>query len=106
MSSEPDLIKKGIMTLSELVQLARTKKDDAFGNIHENRVNTILQTVLDELLEQIESIKEGEIELSGFGKFIIKKIPSQKSDTTTTQRRIIFRKERKIHQSLKNAGRG
>lgn len=81
------------MTLSELAKAARAKNDPAFGNIHDNRVDAIVHEVLGELLKEIEKTEEGEIELTGFGKFIIKKIPVKTPDQKTVQRRIIFRTE-------------
>lgn len=83
------------LTISELALSARILNSDAFGNIHENRVNAIIQATLDELIRQIEPVEEGEIEVKGFGKFIIKQTQLQKPDIKTIQHRIIFRKERK-----------
>jgi len=79
------------MTVLELVQAALQKNAEAFGNIHESRSEKIVLSVLAELVEQIKSVQEGEIEVDSLGKFIVRPVKANKDDNGTFQRRILFR---------------
>jgi hypothetical protein len=79
------------MTILELVNVALQKNAEAFGNIHENRLEKIVQTVLNELGKQIRTTQEGEIEVESFGKFIVRQVRVKKDEQEITQRRIVFR---------------
>ena len=80
------------MKIDEIVKSARAANSSAFGSTNDKRAAKILRAAFRQVRNQLKSTKDGELVISGLGRFAIKNIEREKDGVKVTKRRVIFRR--------------
>lgn len=79
------------MKLAEIIEAARAADPSAFGSTGDKRAVRILRASLRQVGKQLKSTNEGNLVISGLGRFAIKNVERKRGEITVTKRRVIFR---------------
>lgn len=79
------------MKLAEIIEAARAANPSAFGSTDDKRAVRILRASLRQVRKQLNTTKDDEVVINGFGRFAIKNVERDKDGMKVKKRRVIFR---------------
>ena len=82
------------MKLDASVRSARAADSNAFGKIGDNRAVKIVRAAFQAVNSELETVEEGELVISGLGRFVIKSVEREKEGAKSKTRRVTFRQRK------------
>lgn len=82
------------MKLDEIVRSAREADSSAFGKINDKRAVKIVNAAFEQVRNELESAKDGQVVVSGLGRFVIKSVEREKDGVKVTKRRVTLRQSK------------
>jgi hypothetical protein len=92
------------MKLNELVAAVKAASPKALGNLDEKRVVRVAQVVLREVARQVSTLSEGNLDVAGLGRFIVKQREVEKDGAKVKVKRVLFRPARAKAGGAKKGG--